>query len=145
MKIRTDVAEMLRAGHPDHEISRTLHTDGKAVAAARRALHIPRARPGRKPASSPQDLFRQRTETTADGHMRWTGYVKSDGVPAVRWAGRPFTAYRIAFVMRYGRAPIGRVQPGCGVRGCVAPDHVQDRPMRERDRTAYNAIFGAPS
>lgn len=143
MKIRADVAELLRAGHSDREVSRALHIDAKTIAAARTALGIPKARPGRKAASSPQDLFRRRTKAATGGHLTWTGHVTNNGVPMFRWAGRKFTAYRLAFVIRYGRQPVGQVRPGCGFHGCVAPDHVQDQPMRVRDREAYASIFGA--
>lgn len=143
MKIRVDVAELLRAGHSDREVSRTLHIDAKTVAHARTALNIPKASSGRRAANSPQDIFRRRTEPADGGHLTWTGHVANNGVPMLRWAGRKFTAYRLAFVMRYGRQPVGQVRPGCGFHGCVAPDHVQDQPMRVRDRAAYAAIFGA--
>lgn len=143
MKIRADVAEMLRAGHSDRDIARALHTDAKAVAAARKALNLPKGRPGYAAASSPQDIFRRCTEAAGGQHLRWTGHISSTGVPRVRWMGRMFTAYRLAFVMRYGRQPVGQVRPGCGFHGCVAPDHVQDQPMRVRDREAYASIFGA--
>lgn len=143
MKIRVDVAEMLRAGHSDRDIARALHADVKAVAAARKVLSLPKGRPGHVAASSPQDLFRRRTAAAADGHLTWTGHVANNGVPMLCWAGRKFTAYRLAFIMRYGRQPVGQVRPGCGFHGCVAPDHVQDQPMRKRDRAAYAAIFGA--
>jgi hypothetical protein len=52
------------------------------------------------------------------------------------------TAYRAAFELRYGRAPVGKALPGCDMPRCVAPDHVQDRPMRDALTTQFNAIFG---
>lgn len=142
MKIRADVAAMLRAGRSDRDISRTLHVDAKTAAAARAALRIPKARSGPAAATSPQDLFRRRTEAVDGGHLKWTGHIGSNGIPVIRWAGRLSSVYQLAFVMRYGRPPVGQVRPGCGFHGCVAPDHVQDQPMRVRDREAYAAIFG---
>ncbi|MFF8716204.1 hypothetical protein ACF07T_32935 [Streptomyces sp. NPDC015184] len=142
MQIRSDIAEMLRAGHSDREIARALHTDGKAVAVARAALELPRHRPGKKAASSPQDLWRQRTRPIDGGHLEWTGYRTNDGTPFFRWLKRGYTAGRMAFVMQHGRAPVGRVQPGCGYPGCVAPAHVEDQPMRDRLKKQMAGIFG---
>jgi hypothetical protein len=142
MEIRTDVADMLRAGHSDREIARRLHVDGKAVAALRKVLGLPRHKAGIKAASSPQDLFRQRTRPVDGGHLEWTGYRTSDGTPFFRWLKRGYTAGRVAFVMQHGRAPVGRVQPGCGYSGCVAPAHVEDQPMRDQLKKQMAGIFG---
>ena len=142
MKIRTDVADMLRAGHSDREIARRLHVDDKAVAASRKALGLARPKTGIKAASSPQDLFRQRTRPADGGHLEWTGYRTNDGTPFFRWLKRGYTAGRVAFVMQHGRAPVGRVQPGCDYPGCVAPAHVEDQPMRDQLKKQMAGIFG---
>ncbi|MFD3517749.1 hypothetical protein [Streptomyces sp. NPDC058657] len=95
------------------------------------------------PASGPQELFRQRVqETETGGHLEWTGCRTAEGVPVVRWAGRLETAARIAFIMRHHRPPVGYVKAACDHVRCVAPDHVEDRPMRQRTEATFDAIFG---
>jgi hypothetical protein len=145
VKIRTDVAEMLHAGHSDRAIAEELHTDAKAVSAARRVLGLPRHKTGIKAADSPQDLFRQRTRPVDGGHLEWTGYRTNDGVPFFRWKKQGFTAGRMAFVMQHGREPVGQVRPGCDYEGCVAPGCVEDQQMRNKLNTTFNAIFGGQS
>ncbi|MFI1942225.1 hypothetical protein ACH44C_34475 [Streptomyces purpureus] len=142
MKIRTDVAEMLRAGHSDRAIAAALHVDAaKTVRVTRRALGLPKARPGKTAATSLEAAFRAHSAPTRDGHMKWAGSLRG-GIAAFRWNGRQYTACRAAFEVRYGRPPIGNALPGCGVRRCIAPDHVEDRPMRDTLNTTFNAIFG---
>lgn len=142
MKIRTDVAELLHAGHSDRQITLQLHLDSRTVADARRALGLSRHKSGVKPAATPQDLFHQRTRPVDGGHLEWTGYITSGGTPFFRWRKRGYTAGRIAFAMRHHRQPVGYVRPGCGYPQCVAPDHVEDQTMRDQLRNQMNAIFG---
>lgn len=144
MKIRKDVAELLHAGLSDRQIAAQLHVCATEASAARRALRLPQARPGKK-ALSLEELFHARTRPVDGGHLEWTGHVTPHGCPTVRSDGRQYSAHRIAFRLRHGRDAIGNARPGCGHDGCVAPDHVEDRPMREQLRTQYDAIFGALS
>jgi hypothetical protein len=139
MKVRAEVAELLRAGHSARAIARQLHVDGKSVRAARDVLGVPVAKPGRKAAATPEELFWSRTHPTDDGHLLWTGGT-TGGVPILRHGGRRTTAYRVSFRIQYGREPEGRVTPTCGRRLCVR--HVEDRVIRERTEATYAAIFG---
>ncbi|MFD5031670.1 hypothetical protein ACFWM0_14830 [Streptomyces sp. NPDC058405] len=138
MKIRTDIAALLREGLSDRAVARQTRAASTTVARHRAALGIPKTLPGHFTDSTPQSLFHARTEPVNGGHMRWTGWTTNHGTPAVQWDGRHLTAYRIAFVIRWGRAPEGPVRPGCDMPGCVAPDHVED----QQQRNQYTAIFG---
>lgn len=142
MKIRADVAELLHQGHSNLAIARATGAAPKTVAASRQALGIPPARPGRYKGSTLNSRFQERTEPLADGHMRWTGYRTNNGTPSIYYGGHAVTAGRMAFLLRWGREPIGRVKAGCDMHGCVAPDHVLDQPMRDQLNTTFTAIFG---
>lgn len=141
MKIRADIADMIRAGATTTAIKATLHVGYGTVTNARKALGIPAPTLCGRPLLPIPGLFHARTEPVDGGHLRWTGYV-SNGVPTLGRRGRPHSAYRIAFEIRYGRKPVGLVRSTCGYPQCVAPDHMQDRPMRDRLNAQYAAIFG---
>lgn len=142
MKIRADVAELLRAGLSDRAIATELGVDAKkTVRPARLALRLPPARPGRRRAASVDDLFWHRTQPTDGGHLLWTG-CRTNGYPTVRHAGVLHMAVRVAFRIKYGRDPEGHVTLTCDREGCVAPAHTEDRRIRERTNTTFTAIFG---
>jgi hypothetical protein len=142
MTIRPDVAELLKAGHPDRTIARHLHMDHKTVSKARALLGLPKAKQGPKAAATAADLFWNRTQPTDDGHLLWTGHVSASGCPSLRHGGKHHTAYRVAFGIRFGRAPEGKVTPTCDRPLCVSPHHVEDRLIRERTQDTFAAIFG---
>ncbi|MEU6758015.1 hypothetical protein [Streptomyces sp. NPDC046685] len=141
MQNHSNVAELLHAGLSDRAVARELHTDAKAVSSIRATLGIPKARSGKRAAATVEELFQARTEATPDGHLRWTG-TTCQGTPSVRFQRRNLSAYRIAFRIRTGREPVGKALPACGTAGCVAPDHIDDQPMREHNRSTFNALFG---
>lgn len=141
MKVRADVAELLRAGLSNRAIARQVHAGTQEVAEAREVLGLPKAKPGRTAAATPEDLFWRRTQPTDDGHLLWTGYRNNQGVPVLRHGGRGLSAYRIAFRIKYDREPIGYAKPGCTVEGCVHPNCIDDRPMQQKTRATFEAIF----
>ena len=142
MKIRADVAELLRAGLSDDAVAKRLHCCRKTVAATRAALRLPKTPPGSQQRSL-ADLIAARTEPVEGGHLRWIGTVKASGTAVLNYQGQgPRSAHRLVFINRYGREPVGKVRTGCDYPGCVHPDHVEDQPMRERNRKAFAAIFG---
>jgi len=143
--IRADIAELLRAGGSDRRIAQQLHVDYRTVAAARRALGLPKTKNGPKPAATVEELWRARTRPVDGGHLLWTGHVTNTGTPAVRHGGRLLSAYRIAWRLRTGREPDGYVAPSCGMPLCVAPEHVETAAERRRNEAAFEAIFGTAS
>ncbi|MGA5506858.1 hypothetical protein [Streptomyces umbrinus] len=148
MKVRADIAELLLAGHSDTAIARQLNVDRVCtVAPARAHLGLPKAKSGRKPAATPEDLFWRRVQPVEDGHILWTGHLNNGGAhggcPVMRHGGKLLTAYRVAFRIRYGREPEGHVTPTCERHLCVSPHHVEDRVIRERTKATFAAIFGA--
>lgn len=142
MNIRPDVEQLLREGCSDHEIARRLHVCERTAGAARTALGLPRHKSGRRAAASPEDLFRARTRRVKGGHLKWLGYRTNDGTPFFRWMKKGYTAYRVAFTIRHNRPPVGQVRPSCGYPGCVAPEHMDDKPMRDQLHNLTKSIFG---
>jgi hypothetical protein len=142
VKIRTDVADMLRAGVPQIRIARQLHIDRKTVIRTRIALGLPAPKAGRPPeGASLEELYRRRTKPVDGGHLEWTGYRNSEGVPIVRYGKRSHSGYRIAFRIQAGREPVGHVTVGCDYEGCVEPGHVEDRVTRA-NRRAVQQLLG---
>jgi len=144
MKIRPDIADMLRNGMTYRQIMAEAHVPHRTITATRLAYGIPPNRAGLKPQTSLEQAFRDRARTLDDGHMEWAGQY--DGpIPVFRFNHQRYTARRAAFIVRYGRQPVGEVKPGCDRDGCVAPAHVEDQPMRKQTAATYAAIFGGAS
>lgn len=145
MQIREDIALMLRAGHTQVHIARTLRVAPLTVQRAREALGLPAPKPGPRSPASFDEVFRAYAVPAEDGHVRWTGTVSSSNVPAAWMSNKFRSAYRIAFELHHGREPDGRVRAECGMPICVAGAHLTDRRLREANRRADNAfalIFG---
>jgi hypothetical protein len=137
MNIQAAIEELLRAGYSDKAIERQLHVSRRRARALRHRLGLPNHKGGPTPAASVEDLFWRRARSTDDGHLMWPSYDPQHGA-AIRHNGRRQSALRVAFRIRYGREPEGRVSSGCGISGCVHPRHVEDAAMRQQ----YRAIFG---
>ncbi|WP_244409208.1 hypothetical protein [Streptomyces albofaciens] len=88
------------------------------------------------------EAFAARTRATEGGHQEWTGTRTASGAGRFRHRGVNYTAYQAAFILRTGRAPVGTVRPTCDVPRCCAPEHVDDRATRQRDRAALAAVKG---
>lgn len=121
---------------PDHLTDQVMREERHAAEESGRPPRLPR---------DPEAAFWAQAEAVDGGHLQWTGNKDRNGVPLLRSGEVKRSAYRFAFVLRYGREPIGHVLPGCDRRGCVAPDHVEDRPMREQLRKQVAALFGGTS
>lgn len=149
MKVRADIAELLRQNVSQAQIVRQLHVTPLTVQQAREALGLPAPRTGRRYTyASLEDAFRHGAQAIDGGHVQWVGYRDKDGTPRVCYRQQPQAAPRVAFVLHNGREPVGKALPTCGVKGCIAGEHLADRPMREANRRAdalYGAIFGEPS
>ncbi|MFD4738681.1 hypothetical protein ACFWNQ_15110 [Streptomyces virginiae] len=141
MKIRADVAEMLRDGLTNQQVARRAHISQQTAAIARAALGLPKSKPGQKRQASLEQALRDRSRVVDAGHWEWAG-PRSNGLAVVHFDGRRYTACRAAFVIHHQRAPIGEVRPGCGRAGCMAPAHMDDRPARERNNATFVALFG---
>ncbi|MFE0651385.1 hypothetical protein ACFVZH_22630 [Streptomyces sp. NPDC059534] len=137
MKIRQDIADMLRAGHSQAAIEKALHVDHRTVSAARVALGLPPRKPGTKP-ETVEETFARRTREE-DGHLIWLGHDYA--ISTIE--GASYSAARWSFQQHHGRPPVGKVFPGCGVKRCVHPCHVEDQPMRQALKAQLARIFGS--
>ena len=137
---RADIIALLREGHSDREIGRRLRTNPKRVGRIRAELDLPQYQPTQ--VLTLEQAWSAQTRPLDGGHMAWTGYHREGTCPVLKHRGVDYTARQVAFVIAHGRQPVGRVLAGCGWRECVAPDHVEDQPMRARLRHQVAAIFG---
>ncbi|OII64618.1 hypothetical protein BJP40_19970 [Streptomyces sp. CC53] len=71
------------------------------------------------------EAYELRTAEVEGGHVRWTVTTRS-----VTIAARTYSPMQLAFAVGYGRLAVGAVRARCGVRGCVAPEHLWDERMR---------------
>ena len=141
MKIRDDIAELLRAGMPQIHICRQLHVSPLTVQRTREALGMPAPKTVRVLPATPQEAIAKYARPVDGGHLVWAGPLKN-GAPCVGFQGRDHYVRPLSFRLQHGRAPVGNITAGCDVKGCVADRCLQDRPMRERTDSLYAAIFG---
>lgn len=144
MRIRPDVEALVRAGLSNAAAARQLRVSTETVRATRRALGLPPSRHGYRGGLSLEEAWAARTRPVDGGHLEWTGHRNDHGVPKLHHAGRKHSAYKIAFRIRTGRDPEGRAHPSCGHPGCVAPAHIDDTAIRQRDRAAMRAVLRMP-
>jgi hypothetical protein len=149
VKVRADIAELLRERLPESHIASQLGIDRGTVRRARQALGLPAPPRGKRSKyASLSDAFRNHTEPVDGGHLHWTG--PTDGTfPYLTYGGKRYAAPRLAFQLHHGREPVGRISriSTCDFPSCVEGGHLLDRAIREahlRADAAYEAIFGAP-
>lgn len=123
--------DMIRkGGATDSQVAAAVGLSSHTVGKIRRELGIP----VHTVAKTPEETYAERTETVDGGHVRWTGISQQATLN-----GRTYTPGRLAFLIGHGREPEGWVQAACGWTGCVNPEHLTDRPMREQARQAVKA------
>lgn len=158
MKVRADIAELLRAGVPQSHIARRLHVAPITVQRTREALRLPAPKTCRVLPATLEDAFRQHTRPTDGGHIEWTGRFNASA-PTLIFQGTVHSAYQVAFRFHHGRDPVGKVTSCRSVKGCVAGPCLRDQPMRQREQQAareqkrrerqldrlYAGIFGRPA
>lgn len=124
------IADRLKTGGTIRQIVSELGCTYRAVLGVRRCLKMP-STPGPKPLT-PDAMWAGRTVRTDDGHLLWTGTVRSDGVPLMCHADRHTTAFQWGWKLATGRWPDGHLRRICGVEGCVDPEHTNFPPSAAR-------------
>ncbi|MER5882679.1 hypothetical protein ABT160_02505 [Streptomyces sp. NPDC001941] len=135
-----EILTRLHQGLGNNAIARALHVDKNRVARIRREHGIPVYQ---KAMPTLEEKWRSLTRPVAGGHLEWTGARgRSSGTPVMRYRDRRYSAAAVAFRIRYGREPVGYVIAECGVRHCVAPDHVDDQAARAATRETLRHLKG---
>ena len=136
---RADILALIREGHTNKYIARTLGACRHRIGRIRAEEGLPAA--ARRQGLTVEQKWATYAKPAARGHMRWTGAMRGC-TPNLVHQHVNYSARRIAFQIGHGREPLGRVLPGCGAPWCIAPDHATDEPMRRAD-AKYQAIFGS--
>lgn len=135
------VEDLLRQDVPAVRIAQQLQVSGHTVRKVRAAIGLPSPGPGKRIGyPTPDAAFVAQTKQLEDGHQIWAGTGKYVCFRQERIA--PST---IAFRLHNGRPPVGPVRINCGLKGCVAGGHLEDRQIRDANRradTAFEVIFG---
>ncbi|MCC9307718.1 hypothetical protein LN042_11520 [Kitasatospora sp. RB6PN24] len=82
------------------------------------------------------------TETTDDGHVRWTGPTTASGQRVLSFGGTNHPAARVAFRAHWGREPIGPVLSACDYPHCLLGAHLDDKQARDAFRAMFTGLFG---
>lgn len=137
----------LREGIPQTRITDQLGVAAATVRRIREAAGLPAPSPGgRARYASLAAALHAQTKQVHGGHLLWAG-SESD-TPRVTHNGHRFSAARVSFELHHGRPPVGHALPSCGLDGCLASDHLADRPMRQANQRAdqaFELIFGEAS
>lgn len=139
---REQIIAALRAGQPVNRIAADLHVDKGRVRAIRNDLGIPAYVRGSEQPSI-EDRWRQHAHPVDGGHMEWTGERSTTSSrPLISHQYKHHSAAAVAFRIRTGRDPVGYAYADCGMKHCVAPDHVEDQPGRQRNREQLRYLQG---
>jgi hypothetical protein len=139
---REQIIDALRDGRPVNRIAADLHVDRARVRAIRNELGLP-AQVRKIETLTIEERWQQYAQPVDGGHMEWTGERHpTTGRPLLSHQYRHHSAAVISFRIRTGRAPQGVVLADCGMKHCVAPDHVEDAPSRRRNREQLRYLNG---
>ena len=147
MRIRADIAELLRQGVPQIQIARQLHVAQLTVQKTSEALGLPAPKICRVLAATIEEAINNYSRPADGGHVEWTG-PKRNGCPSFVFDGRHYYARRLVFSFEHQREPVGNVTVACEVPACVAGRCLQDQQMRRREKrvdSLYDGIFGGAS
>ncbi|WP_037616344.1 hypothetical protein [Streptomyces aureus] len=139
---REQILAALQLGHSAARIARDLACDRGRVRRIRDEAGLPvYVRGSEQPSLT--DRWRQHAVSTTNGHMEWTGERSTNSNrPLISFQYSHRSAAAVAFFLRTGRDPIGNAVADCGMRHCVAPEHVLDADERRRTREQLRYLQG---
>lgn len=138
---RADIVALLAEGHSNSRIVRELRVDKQRVRRIRTELGLPtfvRAEQTR----TIEEKWARDTRPLDGGHIEWTGERATGGTPLVSYKEKHHSAAAVAFRIRTGRDPQGYAIADCGMKHCVAPEHVEDEVGRLRNREQLRYLTG---
>lgn len=136
----TEIRALL-AEHSSSAIARILGVDRAAVRRIRGEAGIPYVPV--EQARTLEEKWASHTQPADDGHLEWTGERKgAAGTPVMRYKDGNYSPAAVAFRIRHGRDAEGYAIADCGLKHCVAPDHVEDEADRRRIREQLRYLTG---
>lgn len=138
---RSDIIAMLQEGHSNTRIVRELRVDKQRVRRIRTELDLPtfvRTELTR----TLEAKWALDTQPVDGGHLAWAGERATSGTPVVSYRQKHHSAAAVAFRIRTGRDPQGYAIADCGMKHCVAPEHVEDEAGRIRNREQLRYLMG---
>jgi hypothetical protein len=138
---RADIISMLSDGHSNSRIVRDLRVDKQRVRRIRTELGLPTFVPVEQTRTL-EEKWALDTRPLDGGHLEWTGEHATGGTPLVSYKEKHHSAAAVAFRIHTGRDPQGYVIADCGMRHCVAPEHVEDEAGRLRNREQLRYLTG---
>ncbi|MFI2620429.1 hypothetical protein [Streptomyces sp. NPDC018584] len=131
---REQIVEALRAGKSVTAINRELRADRARVRRIRDELGLTVFVPAER-SRTLEEKWAECTQAVEGGHLAWTGERGSvSGSPVMRYRDRSHSPAAVAFRVRTGRDARGQTFAECGMRHCVAPEHVHDEIERAAAR-----------
>ncbi|MEW2393100.1 hypothetical protein AB0933_32540 [Streptomyces venezuelae] len=126
---REQIVEALQAGQSATSIARELRVDRARVRRIRNEVGIEVFVPVLQ-LRTMEEAWAQSTKPVEGGHLAWTGLRGSSGTPVMTYREQSHSPAAIAFRIRTGRDAQGQAFAECGLRHCVAPEHVHDEAER---------------
>lgn len=137
---QAEIRELLPL-HSSEAIARILGVDRAAVRRIRNDAGIPYVRA--EQTRTLEEKWASHTRPIDGGHLEWTGERRNEaGTPAMRYKEEHYSPAAVAFRIRHGRDPQGYAIADCGLKHCVAPDHVEDEAGRDRTREQLRYLTG---
>jgi hypothetical protein len=139
---RADIIAMLRDGHSNNRIMRELRCDKQRVIRIRAELGLPAYVPVEQTRTL-EEKWALSTQPVDGGHLEWTGErASAAGTPVMRYKEASYSPAAVAFRIKHGREAEGYAIADCGLKHCVAPDHVEDEAGRRRNREQLRYLMG---
>lgn len=127
--------------HSSEAIARQLGVDRAAVRRIRAEAGIPYVRP--EQVRTLEEKWATRTRPIDGGHLEWIGERgNTAGTPVMRYKDEYYSPAAVAFRIKHGRDADGYAIADCGMKHCVAPDHVEDEAGRQRNREQLRYLMG---
>jgi hypothetical protein len=138
---RADIIALLQEGHSNSRIVRELRCDKQRVIRLRTELDLPMFVPVEQTRTI-EEKWALDTRPLDGGHLEWIGERATSGTPLVSYKEKHHSAAAVAFRIRTGREPQGYAIADCGMKHCVAPEHVEDEAGRLRNREQLRYLTG---